>query len=750
MISFNNDFDYKNQMNIVGMLSVFNEADIIEEVIEHLLSQGLDLVVLDNGSTDGSYEICKKFTKKGLITLNQIKTSKFEFPLILRILYDMALTRNPDWLIRSDQDEILESGNKNLTLKEAIEQEDANGNNLIQFDIFEFFSTNNDNLKAKSVKEKFQYYSWQHDYAYRAWKHVPGVRVENAAGHMPIFPEDCKYRISEKNFVLRHYRFRNQEQAIRNIKFRIIRTEDIPERKAGWYSHFDKISKKQFEPIDFKLLNKYNEDNNWSIEKKFQPYVMTSHKVRNKIFSEDGKLILHHLTIPETWAELKNRADNIAILQKKVDELSSKTNLIEYKEVTNVNNNTNFDSKPFLLILGMHRSGTSFLARGLNLAGVYLGKLDDIVTHEWVPHKDNIRGHWENKPILLLGEKTLRHNNGTWQDPPDNITINDEIANNIKNIVNELNNTPSFCGGFKDPRILLCFESWKPQLPKNLIFVGIFRHPLEVAESMKIRNGLSYEHSLRLWKIYNQNLINLLEKYDGALLDFDWPKEKLLDELKEIINKLGLSENIDLEDWYSPELIKNDKKYNQDFQLSEEVNSLYLKLKDRSQKNAKVIYKKYSLKDNQLRNIIDQDHLELQNQAKNFKKINDKNLKILKSYKNRNDPISLLLSVYYQKEDLRKAFPEVITGDFTKLLRWAKDVCLNSDAQSPKELLEYEKYFVNQEIISYFGKDSEIVKPQTSNQDKDSEIANLQNQIRIIHNSLTWKILRKIDRIFLR
>ncbi len=163
-----------------------------------------------------------------------------------------------------------------------------------------------------------------------------------------------------------------------------------------------------------------------------------------------------------------------------------------------------------------------------------------------------------------------------------------------------------------------------------------------------------------------------------------------------------------------------------------------------------VNYKKYSLKENQLRSIVDQGHLELQNQAKNFKKINDENLKILKSYKNRDDPISLLLSVYYQREDLRKIFPEVITGDYTKLLGWAKDVCQNPDDQSPKELLEYEKFFVNQEIISYFDKDSEIVKPQTSNQDKDSEIANLQNQIRIIHNSITWKILRKIDRVFHR
>jgi len=389
-------------MKIVGMLPVYNEIDIVEEVIQHLLSQGLDLVVLDNGSTDGSFEICKKFAEKRLITLNQVKTSKFDFPLILRILYDMALTRNPDWLIRSDQDEILESGTPKLTLKEAIEQEDEKDCNLIQFDVFEFFATNNDNLSAKSIKDKFRYYSWQHDYAYRAWKHIPGVRVENAAGHMPIFPEGYPYRMSEKKFVLRHYRFRNKEQAIRNNEERLMRTKDIPERKIGWYTHFDKISKKKFEPIDFNLLNKYGEDNNWNYEAKFQPYVMIAHKKRNEIFSKDGDLIGHHWTIPEMWAIMKVRFESNLWLKKRLDELSSK-NLVN-GEAENSKKNIHVDTKPFLIISGMHRSGTSFLARALNLAGVYLGNLDSIITHDFLlaPHKHNIRGHWENTKLLPI------------------------------------------------------------------------------------------------------------------------------------------------------------------------------------------------------------------------------------------------------------------------------------------------------------------------------------------------------------
>ena len=54
---------------------------------------------------------------------------------------------------------------------------------------------------------------------------------------------------------------------------------------------------------------------------------------------------------------------------------------------------------PFLFITGMHRSGTSFLARALNLSGVYLGELDSLMSHDWVYYDENKRGHWEDKKI---------------------------------------------------------------------------------------------------------------------------------------------------------------------------------------------------------------------------------------------------------------------------------------------------------------------------------------------------------------
>ncbi len=241
--------------------------------------------------------------------------------------------------------------------------------------------------------------------------------------------------------------------------------------------------------------------------------------------------------------------------------------------------------KPFFVITGMHRSGTSFLARALNLSGVHLGNLDSLISHEWKPLEDNPRGHWENKKFYELSEKTLKQNNGSWHEVSQKIIVNKQLGDEIKKNVKELQKNSNFAVGLKDPRLILCFDAWKKYLPKNFVVIGIFRDPLKVAESLKNRNQFSYEKSLNLWKIYNQKLLEILDRNDGFLLDFDWPKKKMLNEIKLIAKKLGLAENIDLSDWYSEELLKSNKTFQKKYVVPIESKKIFSNLKKRSNKN---------------------------------------------------------------------------------------------------------------------------------------------------------------------
>lgn len=309
----------KQDFNIVCMIPVYNDGDIIREIIEYFINEKIQLVVLDNGSTDESYRLCKELHDKGLIKFQRIDSSNYDWPLILRTLYDMALTEKPDWLIHCDSDEFLESGIANVSLKDAIIQEDRNGKNLIQFDCFEFFMTDNDNNQNQSIKEKLQYYSWQYDYVYRAWKHTPGTRPEVFGGHLPNFPPHQPYKIAERKFVLRHYRFRSIQQARKKIEDRIRKTKNTPEEMLGWYHQYQKIEEIGFPmPIDHKLLTRYEENNQWNYEWKYHPYLTKMLPRQEDIFSEDGKLIHPHPTYADLNFELKLQEEKIKSLESKL------------------------------------------------------------------------------------------------------------------------------------------------------------------------------------------------------------------------------------------------------------------------------------------------------------------------------------------------------------------------------------------------------------------------------------------------
>jgi len=294
-------------MKIVGMLPVHNDEDIISEVIKQHIFQGIDLVVLDNSSTDNTLKICKKFLGHGILNIEQFESKIFDISHIFRKLYDMALFQSPDWVILIGSDEFLESGINTQNLKNAILQADVQGYNLIQFDRFDFFMTDNDKDLAESFKEKLPYYSYQGDYVYRAWKYFSGIGVEQGGTHYPSYPQGYKYKISPNKFVLRHYPLRTKEQAIKKKKSRMERIANTAATKIGWHKHYEQILENDFsEKMDHKLLTKYKEDNKWNFEKKFTPYTPSINKKREDVFTKDGDLKIKNKSFPEFILELRN------------------------------------------------------------------------------------------------------------------------------------------------------------------------------------------------------------------------------------------------------------------------------------------------------------------------------------------------------------------------------------------------------------------------------------------------------------
>jgi len=234
----------------------------------------------------------------------------------------------------------------------------------------------------------------------------------------------------------------------------------------------------------------------------------------------------------------------------------------------------------FFLILGMHRSGTSFLARCLNVSGVYLGEklLSDGNISE------NPKGFWENEDFTKIASKIMANNNTRWDKNTSNLKCSDTLKQQFKKLVNEHIANSYVSTGIKDPRLLLLLDSILDVFPENKLYVGIFRHPLKVAESLKIRDNFDYKKSLELWQAYNLKLLYYVNNNNSFLFDFDWPKEKLLDEISLFVKKIGLLDT-DLNSVYSEDLFRSDKSFNTSYKLPEEIENTYQKLKKRSMQN---------------------------------------------------------------------------------------------------------------------------------------------------------------------
>src|SRR6478736_1890747 len=67
-----------------------------------------------------------------------------------------------------------------------------------------------------------------------------------------------------------------------------------------------------------------------------------------------------------------------------------------------------------VVVLGMHRSGTSVATRLAALRGLALCLPDDLLAG----FPGNPRGHWESRSLLAFDERLLGELGGTWFCPP--------------------------------------------------------------------------------------------------------------------------------------------------------------------------------------------------------------------------------------------------------------------------------------------------------------------------------------------
>lgn len=163
-------------------------------------------------------------------------------------------------------------------------------------------------------------------------------------------------------------------------------------------------------------------------------------------------------------------------------------------------------SRNLIVVLGMHRSGTSALAGMLSSFDLDLGS--SLIR----PSAHNPKGYFENTRVVAASDELLKTMEVSWADAyripfdlPDLYRIPDPVQQEILQMLSMefVSDTTVL---IKDPRMCTLLPVWKrifKEMGWKTHYLIIWRDPAEVAESLKTRDMIPHSRSGKLWLYYN-------------------------------------------------------------------------------------------------------------------------------------------------------------------------------------------------------------------------------------------------------
>ncbi|MDZ7627827.1 MAG: rhamnan synthesis F family protein [Parvularculaceae bacterium] len=199
------------------------------------------------------------------------------------------------------------------------------------------------------------------------------------------------------------------------------------------------------------------------------------------------------------------------------------TNITQNSEAPDRAAPTGRKRQRLVVVLGMHRSGSSAITRGLLALGVDLG--GDFLK----PADDNEKGFWEDLDIYRFNERLLSKANSAWhkltpldaaafEGPAFSEERRDAAALIAKKI------KPGAVFAFKDPRTAVLLPFWRcvfEDLDLDVRYLVTVRNPLASAASLHKRDGLALAKGVALWAKHVVEAVSATEGERRVFVAFD-------------------------------------------------------------------------------------------------------------------------------------------------------------------------------------------------------------------------------------
>ncbi len=231
-----------SQFMVDCFMFTYNEVDIIEAAVKHIGGQGLRLHILDNWSTDGTWEVLNNLPLASLGRFPSDGPSEFFLCAdMLRRFELLSSKSDADWVMIQDADEIRRS-RRSETLREGFWRIENEGYNAVDFDVVWFHPVDDGFNRGMNPEEYFRMYVPHHIHSdsdhIKAWKNQRDkhVSIVDSGSHFTTFDG---IRVHPESFLLKHYPVRGQTHGERKIlRDRIPRYLPDEISQFGWHVQY--------------------------------------------------------------------------------------------------------------------------------------------------------------------------------------------------------------------------------------------------------------------------------------------------------------------------------------------------------------------------------------------------------------------------------------------------------------------------------------------------------------------------------
>lgn len=196
-----------------------------------------------------------------------------------------------------------------------------------------------------------------------------------------------------------------------------------------------------------------------------------------------------------------------------------------------------------VVVLGMHRSGTSALTRGLQVLGVDLGQ--QLIGP--IPG-NNEKGFWEDAEINGFNDRLLHKLGSAWDRviAADAKTLLGDHLNEERAAAAVLLRSrmrPGTVFAFKDPRTAVLLPFWQrvfEDLGVDAGYVVTVRNPAEVVQSLQQRDGMDEVKAAMLWLAYGIAAVRYTQHHERVFVTYTDLMENAAKQLRRVSSALRL------------------------------------------------------------------------------------------------------------------------------------------------------------------------------------------------------------------